>query len=202
HGEALPLAGRDGCGSRFSYSVLSSFLFHFSGFALRRIKIDREEIGMAKPIKGSSKPSAKASASGQADASSTKVQMAAAKVPAKAAPKQPEKPPAKPMTAPAKPKLSVQELRDRVEQLEQAYSALKLKNKADRKSLTEARAQIKTLQAELVKSRAAPPVSETVATPENDPSPSSAIAAETVEEPSSKPKANPQKKPVTKRSKI
>ncbi len=152
---------------------------------------------MAKTIKGSSKPSAKGDASVKAKALPAKVKMTAAKAPAKAAPKQKPKASAKPIVAAAKPTMSVQELQDRIEQLEQANSALTV---LVTNALTEARAEIKTLQTEFEKSKAAPPVGEVVPTPADDPAPSPAIAAKTAAKPATK--AKPQKKPIIKHGKV
>jgi len=207
HGEALPLAGRGGCGSRFSYLAFFAFLFHFSDFALEPDRDHQEELDMPKGIKGSSKLSTKGGTSVKAKAPPAKVKPVAAKAPMKVAPKTAKTPRAKTVAAVAKPQLSVQELQDRIEQLEQANSALTV---LVTNALTEARDQIKTLQVELEKSKVALPVSEAASLPENAPSPAPVSAAKTAKKPATKAKtakepatkAKLEEKPIIKRGKV
>ncbi|MCW8309043.1 hypothetical protein AruPA_18575 [Acidiphilium sp. PA] len=152
---------------------------------------------MPKGIKGSSKPATKIQAATKTKTSPAKVKPAAAKAPMKVAPKTVKTPRAKTVAAVAKPQLSVQELQDRIEQLEQANSALTV---LVTNALTEARDQIKTLQVELEQSKAAPPVSETASLPDNTPSPAPVIAAKIAKKPATKVK--PQEKPIIKRGKV
>jgi len=66
--------------------------------------------------------------------------------------------------------------------------------------LTEARAEIKTLQVGLEQSRSALPVSKAVPTPADDPAPSPVIATKTAKKPTTK--AKPPGKPTIKRGKV
>jgi len=176
--------------------VFFAFLFHFSDFALEPDKDHQEELDMPKGIKGSSKPATKFQAATKTKTSPAKVKPAAAKAPMKVAPKTAKTPPAKTL-ATAKPTLSLQELQDRIEQLEQANSALTV---LVTNALTEARDQIKTLQVELEQSKVAPPVSETASLPDNTPSPAPVIAAKTAKKPATKAKL--QEKPIIKHGKV
>jgi hypothetical protein len=109
-------------------------------------------------------------------------------------------PPAKTVAASEKPQLSIQELHDRVAELERTNSTLQMKSLADRKSLTDILAQIKMLQAELEKSIAASPLLEAASVQDASPSPSSVSAPEPKTAPTATPK--PTKKPIVKRGKI
>ena len=152
---------------------------------------------MPKGIKGSSKPATKFQAATKTKTAPAKVKPAAAKAPMKVAPKTAKTPRAKTVAAVAKPQLSVQELQDRIEQLEQANCALTV---LVTNALTEARDQIKTLQVELEQSRAALHVSKTASLPDNTPSPAPVIAAKTAKKPTTKAKL--QEKPIIKRGKV
>ncbi len=155
---------------------------------------------MPKSIKKSSKQSSREQVAVKAKVAPAKVKPVVAKPPVKVASKVQKMPPAKTVAAAEKPQLSVQELQDRVAELERTNSTLQMKSQADRKSLTDVLAQIKTLQAELEKSIAASPLLEAAPVPDASPSPSSISAPESKTAPTATPK--PTKKSIVKRGKI
>jgi hypothetical protein len=153
---------------------------------------------MPKGTKESSKASTKTPAAATKKSSPAKVKASAAKSPTQMAPKPIEMPPAKINGAALKPKLSVQELRERVEQLEKINSKLRVKNKSDRKSLTEALARIDNLQAELQDAKTAAPIPEVASVAEEEPSAPPAATVDTKTKSATKAK---QPKPIAKRGK-
>jgi TolA-binding protein len=153
---------------------------------------------MPKGIKGSSEASTKTPAAATTKSSPAKVKASAAKSSAKMAPKPIEMPPEKINGAAPKPKLSVQKLRERVEQLEKINSKLRVKNKSDRKSLIEALARIDTLQAELQDAKTAAPIPEVASVAEEEPSAAPAATVDTKTKSATKAK---RLRPIAKRGK-
>lgn len=153
---------------------------------------------MPKGIKQSPKASTKTPAAATTKPSTAKVKASAAKIAAKMGSKPAKMPPVKIIEAAPKPKLSVQELRDRVEQLDKMNSKLRMKNKTDRKSLADALARIDTLQAELQDAKTAAPIPEVASVAEEEPSAPPVVIADTETKPATKTK---QPKPAVKRGK-